>query len=529
MLCKEAFAGIDNFKSYYLKTVFLWCCEKMPRKFWKPRNHADCFYALIDDLLLCLSKGNLQNYFVKDSNLLSHLNPKDLQNMVPILVDLRRRPVYYMNRWHNAKNILYNESCPFSLIMEDIIELSTMNGNIENQSIIDHQSLKIMWYFISREIQTYSLDTLRNHFAFSSDRRLSFLHYICLNDWYLFGEESKKNLGSIFAAFKVMFNLNLSVSEVQRWMQSSLELSLSSPKVVCDSKHCMDLKICYSVFMYCTGAFEVAYQIARSLVSEIDTDENEGMMRFNPALAMCSLINDVCLYIPVIEVPPSVIRTYIYVKSGKKAGRPIDVQKVNSYLQTMDIIVEGRDDYCMPFFAASTYLDMNQFLLATVQILNCYSHFTTALIRVGLVYNCILLELLCARANFDEVNTELFTKLVNEIIQHVNNENDIYTEMDSIPGILLDLAAIYRTTHTRHTIHAQCKCAILQCTASLTLNDSNVTLIYDCGKYMANIGLTPESELCIKAAEVSHWKQRELLMKRVRSMLTHRYMALSSL
>ena len=81
--------------SYHLKTIVLWASEKHPGDFWESANSATCFLGL-DDLLHCLATQQLEQFFVKSVNLLSHPDYGFLLTLTRKVSLIRTTPLQYV-------------------------------------------------------------------------------------------------------------------------------------------------------------------------------------------------------------------------------------------------------------------------------------------------------------------------------------------------------------------------------------------------------------------------------------------------
>ncbi|EDO41925.1 predicted protein [Nematostella vectensis] len=84
--------------SYYLKTIFLWKCERMPMNVWVERNVAQVIMGLLDDLLHCLVNKHCPHYFMPTCNLLENAHGDFLLHLARTVLQIRRDPKRFFNR-----------------------------------------------------------------------------------------------------------------------------------------------------------------------------------------------------------------------------------------------------------------------------------------------------------------------------------------------------------------------------------------------------------------------------------------------
>ena len=66
-------------KTYHLKTVFFWACEKQTTDFWNVEEIDKCVYSVLDSLIEGFSKSCIPHYFIPEINLLNDIFLKSLQ------------------------------------------------------------------------------------------------------------------------------------------------------------------------------------------------------------------------------------------------------------------------------------------------------------------------------------------------------------------------------------------------------------------------------------------------------------------
>lgn len=78
--------------SYYMKTIFLWVCEKLPMETWQEENLACLLMGLLDDLFHCLVNKECANYFIPQNNMLRHIPREFLLHHAKTVSNIRTNP-----------------------------------------------------------------------------------------------------------------------------------------------------------------------------------------------------------------------------------------------------------------------------------------------------------------------------------------------------------------------------------------------------------------------------------------------------
>ena len=65
-------------KTYHLKTVFFWACEKQTEDFWNIEHLDKCVFSVLDALEDGFNKGCISHYFIPKINLLKEIQKQDL-------------------------------------------------------------------------------------------------------------------------------------------------------------------------------------------------------------------------------------------------------------------------------------------------------------------------------------------------------------------------------------------------------------------------------------------------------------------
>ena len=82
--------------SFYFKMLFYTVLEKIPSNTWVNTHLGSCILRLLDELIYCLAKRNLPNYFVPKNNLLDHVSTDSLDIILNKAVHLRHQPIHFI-------------------------------------------------------------------------------------------------------------------------------------------------------------------------------------------------------------------------------------------------------------------------------------------------------------------------------------------------------------------------------------------------------------------------------------------------
>ncbi|EDO40733.1 predicted protein [Nematostella vectensis] len=81
--------------SYYMKTIFLWVCERLPEDVWDESNLAQVVLGLLDELVHCLVTKSCPHYFIPECNLLEHAHQDFLLDLARKVLEIRTHPDRY--------------------------------------------------------------------------------------------------------------------------------------------------------------------------------------------------------------------------------------------------------------------------------------------------------------------------------------------------------------------------------------------------------------------------------------------------
>ncbi|XP_047127424.1 uncharacterized protein LOC124808422 [Hydra vulgaris] len=83
--------------TYHLKTTLYWMVEQEPNTdVWKPCNTAVAFLRYLDRLLVFLKNYNIPNYFVPENNMIDHVKPESVREIVKKLERIRIEPIKFI-------------------------------------------------------------------------------------------------------------------------------------------------------------------------------------------------------------------------------------------------------------------------------------------------------------------------------------------------------------------------------------------------------------------------------------------------
>ena len=91
---KEYLGKSGVISTYYLKTIMMWAMEENPTEYWREDNIGQAVLGLLDDLYQAVHLGYLQNYFIKDQNLLRDKSKDALAQAAKEIAVFRQRVLY---------------------------------------------------------------------------------------------------------------------------------------------------------------------------------------------------------------------------------------------------------------------------------------------------------------------------------------------------------------------------------------------------------------------------------------------------
>ena len=135
MICFDNVEKVSKtLASYHLKMVMFWMCEKVPFDTWSDDNLAKCILMLMDELIVMVRNQNIPSFFIPENNLLSHVEPYELQLVVNKLSSIREDPLSSFRTCHIQA---FGDSIAFDDVYDAIIKiLHSPNRNVQIQGDI---------------------------------------------------------------------------------------------------------------------------------------------------------------------------------------------------------------------------------------------------------------------------------------------------------------------------------------------------------------------------------------------------------
>ncbi|KAK3101301.1 hypothetical protein FSP39_002540 [Pinctada imbricata] len=81
--------------SVHLKSVFFYACEQIGESYWMD-SFGGCFLYLIASLLRCLKERKLPNYFIRENNMIDHMDNETVEDIQNALDPIRLFPIESM-------------------------------------------------------------------------------------------------------------------------------------------------------------------------------------------------------------------------------------------------------------------------------------------------------------------------------------------------------------------------------------------------------------------------------------------------
>ncbi|ELU13391.1 hypothetical protein CAPTEDRAFT_185615 [Capitella teleta] len=89
ILYQHYITDLGTLSLHHMKTCFLWMCEQVATDEWQEENTEDVLLRLLDDIILCMLKANIPDYFIPDNNTLDQFNPEHLRSTVETLQTIK--------------------------------------------------------------------------------------------------------------------------------------------------------------------------------------------------------------------------------------------------------------------------------------------------------------------------------------------------------------------------------------------------------------------------------------------------------
>ena len=99
--CYNVFNVVVNFfcrhiswqlSSTHLKAIFFYACEVIPQSYWTD-SFGGCYLYLVASALRCVQNRNIPNYFIKENNMIDHMECEALAHLETALESIRQFPM----------------------------------------------------------------------------------------------------------------------------------------------------------------------------------------------------------------------------------------------------------------------------------------------------------------------------------------------------------------------------------------------------------------------------------------------------
>ena len=359
-----------SLKSYYLKNVFFFCCEKIPAEFWKPVNLAACLFILTDEILIRLEKLELHHYFIRDNNLISHIERKSITASREKLDFLRRYPVKCIMEVFEdsdmsqiiSKEDIFKEVinlCNSRICIYDVLEKSICSSEkfLSCIYMAKGEHFTALNCFTHRyeffELKSILLDTQliqSKYLSFLKDI-LCFLPFPSLVSAFVFLSH-----GCFWKT-----DTKATVDLIKCRVEESYETVKS--EIGSDRSLMALCSIHYSVYLLMTGQFSLGYNIVKQAMTDRDIDP-EKIVSMHTAIAIdCDVLTEVNLYCGIHCSNFGLYVLYLGIEYCKKMK---NVNEMGIWLKYAEQIYELK--YCgvtSPLLAAKLYMAGNHFIVAT--------------------------------------------------------------------------------------------------------------------------------------------------------------------
>ena len=139
MLYKQLLGRDSRLKSYHLKTVFFRCCEVIPINQWKTDNLSNCILLILENLLVCLTRHNIEHYFIRENNLIDHIQRSDIEIFMNKLLFLITSPVDTLLDF-SQNNITRYSFSPFPELQQ-LVFRKIVSNTMDSWSAIENDGL----------------------------------------------------------------------------------------------------------------------------------------------------------------------------------------------------------------------------------------------------------------------------------------------------------------------------------------------------------------------------------------------------
>ena len=358
IFCKFLLKGLPMWQTYYLKSIFLWTCEKLRQDVWTPTNLAKNFFTLIDELVECLKRHEIRHCFLQGNNLISHIDKCTAEKVLDALMKLRCFPLKCLSNWHRSYQ--YVSLSPYILenVFTDIIDMMNTKFYLPSLMAVDclktaSEKLAIGYLQIGHIWE--SIDKLKDYQLFVGDINLDNFSSVLFSQY-----KQLLNTGGISFQSSISFVgavLNLSVLDdifvniIQlnicsvNSKEHSLFRSALQGAANRDGIYCRDTLLHCALFQYLSGNYIEAYRLSDCVVRDEKINRTNRIIYMNAAIALDPFIADhtISSVSYLHPVPIFVAAVYIHSKSIKRIDKEVDIPTVNHDLQKCSFLLIDLD------------------------------------------------------------------------------------------------------------------------------------------------------------------------------------------
>ena len=442
--------GKISLKSYYLKNIFFFCCEKIPAEFWKPVNLAACLFILTDEILTSLAKFELHHYFIRDNNLISHIERKSITASREKLDFLRRYPVKCI------MEVFEDSDMSQQISKEDIFKevINLCNSRIciydvlENSICSSEKFLSCIYMANGEHFTALNCFTHRYEFfelkSILLDTQLIQSKYLSfLKDILCFLPFTSLVSAFVFLSHKCFWKTDTKATV--DLIKCKVEESYETVKSIKGSNRSL-MAVCsihYSVYLLMTGQFSLGYDIVKQALTDRDIDPGK-MVKMHTAIAIdCDVLTDVNLRCGTHSSYFRLYVLYLGIEYCKKMKNGNEMGIWLKYAEQINELKYGR--LVSPLLAAKLYMEGNHFIVATeyfcLQTMHPFWSFSGRHnILVSLLLEFLQLSLTRQYAEFPGFN-QLSVRLLHLTRCHLLRFID---GVEGIGHLVSDLATMYK-------------------------------------------------------------------------------------
>ena len=446
--------GKTTLKSYYLKNVFFFCCEKIPAEFWKPVNLAACLFSLIDEICIRLKKLELHHYFIIDNNLISHIERKSITASREKLALLRRYPVKYIME---VFDIPFDDSDMSQQISKEDIFKEIINlcnsrmckYDVLEKSINSSEQL-LSSVFMAKGEHFSALNCFTHRYEFLEMKSILLDTQIIQSKYLSYLKNTLCNLcfTSLVSAFVFLSHecfwkadTKATIDLIKCKVEESYETVKS--KKGSDPILMAARLIHYSVYLLMTGQFSLGYSIVKQALTGKGIDLGKTV-RMNTAIAIdCDVLTEVNLQNGIHSSYVHLYLLYLGMEYCKKMENENEMGRLLKYAEQINELEFVSK--VSPLLVAKLFMAGNHFIVATeyfsLQIMRTSRAFSVRHnILVSLLLEFLQLSLTRQYAEFPGFN-QLSLRLLHltrcHLLKFING-------VEGIGHLVSDLAAMYK-------------------------------------------------------------------------------------